>query len=126
MAWKAIITIKNGRTYGLEGMHVELLKNGTEKLICLLVELFGRYINRGVSPTKLVCITPIHKKGTGANYICNLVAVTMIRIYGKIWRNIIQQEYGSYKNCILSHISERTIFLAFPNNKEKSEKSKKV
>ena len=102
MIERAIRSMKNKKAPGPEGLPAELLKNGTNKLNKYLKELFTRYVNGEEIPLswKEAWITPIHKKGRKdecSNYRCISVTSTMSRLYGKLIRNIIEQEYGPYE-----------------------------
>ncbi|XP_044745745.1 uncharacterized protein LOC123307480 [Coccinella septempunctata] len=101
MVWKALKSMRNKKAAGPEGIPAELLKNGTEKLVKMLRHLFEKFINGAAIPEvwKEAWITPIHKKGVKSecqNYRCISVTSTFSRIYGKILRKIIEDEYDPY------------------------------
>ncbi|XP_044760773.1 uncharacterized protein LOC123318222 [Coccinella septempunctata] len=67
----------------------------------MLRHLFEKFINGAAIPEvwKEAWITPIHKKGVKSecqNYRCISVTSTFSRIYGKILRKIIEDEYDPY------------------------------
>jgi len=63
---KVVRELKNGKSCGSEGVHVEMLKHGTDKLIKMLTWVINRCINGEETPQqwKVVYISSIHKKGS--------------------------------------------------------------
>ncbi|XP_044751717.1 uncharacterized protein LOC123311711 [Coccinella septempunctata] len=99
MIRKAIKSLKNKKAAGPESLPAELLKSGTNKLIKHLQELLTRYVNGDKIPPcwKEAWITPIYKKeprDNCENYRGISVTSTMSRLYGKVLRNIVEEEYG--------------------------------
>lgn len=97
---KAIMCLKNGRACGPEGIYAELLKYGTEKLYQMLSNIFIQCLNGHPVPDqwKVAYITSIHKKGSKKNpnnYRGISVTSTMSRLYGRILRDLIEEEYSS-------------------------------
>ncbi|XP_047107262.1 uncharacterized protein LOC124776352 [Schistocerca piceifrons] len=94
----AIKSLKNGRATGIGGIPVELLKLGTKKLMELLRNLFERCLNGEDVPNdlKVGYISVIHKKGAKdecKNYRGITVTNTFSRLYGRIIKYLLEQEY---------------------------------
>ena len=99
---KTLKLMKNNRASGPEGIPSELLKYGSSKLEYMLSILMTRYINGDPIPEswKTGWITPIHKKGRKdicANYRCISVTSSFSRLYGKILKNLVEEEYGPFE-----------------------------
>jgi len=93
----AVREIKNGKSCGPEGLHVEMLKHGTDKLIKMLAWVINRCIDGEETPQqwKVAYISSIHKKGSKkdcSNYRGISVTSVMSRLYGKILRDLIGEE----------------------------------
>ena len=43
--WKAVRELKNGKSWGPEGVYIEMLKHGTDKLITMLTWVINRCLN---------------------------------------------------------------------------------
>ncbi|XP_049809026.1 uncharacterized protein LOC126252198 [Schistocerca nitens] len=94
----AIKSLKNGRATGIGGIPAELLKLGTKKLMELLRNLFERCLNGEDVPNdlKVGYISVIHKKGAKdecKNYRGITVTNTFSRLYGRIIKYLLEQEY---------------------------------
>lgn len=95
---KAIKEMRNGKAPGPGGIPVELIKNGTPKLYRMITKLMNKCINEGNIPKewKTGYISPIHKKGKRDicdNYRGIAVTSTFSKIYGRIIRDLIEQQY---------------------------------
>lgn len=95
---KAIMDLKNGKASGPEGICAEMLKNGTDKLHNNLTFIINNCLNGHPvpEPWKEAYISSIHKKGDKTN--CNnyrgiSVTSTMSRLYGRILRNLIEDDF---------------------------------
>jgi len=89
--------LKNGKSCGPEGVYAEILKHGTEKLIKMLTWVINRCLNGEEIPQqwKVAYISSISKKGSKeycSNYRGISVTSVMIRLYGKILRDLIEEE----------------------------------
>lgn len=97
---KALNSLKNNKASGPEGIPAELLKYGSHKFKWMLSVLMTRYINNEVAipeSWKSGWITPIHKKGRKdvcSNYRCISVTSSFGRVYSKILKQLIDEEYG--------------------------------
>jgi len=74
-----------------------MLKHGTDKLIKMLTWVINRCLNREETPQqwKVAYISSIHKKGIKKDCSnCRGISVTsvMSRLYGKILRDLIEEE----------------------------------
>lgn len=99
---KAITKLKNGKASGPEGIPAELIKFGTEKLFRLLTKTINMCLNGHPVPEqwKEAYISSIHKKGNKRdcnNYRGISVTSTLSRLYGRIIRDIIEQEYQEHQ-----------------------------
>lgn len=95
---KAVAALKNNRAPGPENIPGELLKCGTEKLFKALTWCINRFLNGAPIPKewKIAYISSIHKKGNKqvcSNYRGISVTGTLSRLYGRILRDLIEQEY---------------------------------
>lgn len=95
---KAVRKLKNGRAAGPGGIPAELIKCGSEKLFEQLTWCINQYLNGDPVPAewKEAYISSIHKKGNKlecSNYRGISVTSTMSRLYGRIIRDLIEQEY---------------------------------
>ncbi|XP_057663198.1 uncharacterized protein LOC130898146 [Diorhabda carinulata] len=91
-------SLKNRKSPGAGQIAPELIKNGTEKLFSHLQMLFQKCINGEALPQewKTSYMTTVYKKGGRENcdnYRGLTVLCTISRIYGKIIKNKIEQEY---------------------------------
>ena len=89
--------LKNGKSCEPEGVYVEMLKHGTDKLITMLTWVINRYLNGEEVPQqwKVAYISSTHRKGSKedcSNYRGISVTSRMSRIYGKILRDLIEEE----------------------------------
>lgn len=87
---------------GPGGINAELLKKGSQKLYKTLAYIFIKYINGENIPEewKIAYITSIHKKGNKLqcnNYHAISITSTFSRVYGRIVRNMIEEEYRNYE-----------------------------
>jgi len=91
------MTIKSLKS-GVGGLPAEILKSGTEILYELLRQIFERCLNGDEIPNdlKLGHILFIHKKGKDEyeNYIGITVLNIFSRLYGKILKHILEQEFS--------------------------------
>lgn len=81
---------------GPERVSAELLKNGTEKLFTILTYVFEKCLNGHDIPEDII---PIHKKGSKLqynNYRGIFVTSTISRVYGRLLRDFIEEEYRNY------------------------------
>ncbi|XP_030761326.1 uncharacterized protein LOC115886365 [Sitophilus oryzae] len=90
--------LKSGKASGPEGIYSEMLKNGTQKLFRSLALIFNICLNGHPVPEdwKLAYISSIHKKGNKldcSNYCGISVTSTMSRLYGRILRDLIEEDY---------------------------------
>lgn len=90
--------LKNGRSPGPGEIYGELIKNGSSKLTDHLTKLFQTCINKKEVPMewKTSYLTTIFKKGDRnkcENYRGIAVTSTLSRIYGKILKAKIENEY---------------------------------
>ena len=98
----AIMSLKNGRACGPEGVYAELIKSGSKKLFRMLTNIVNQCLNGHPVPEqwKKAYISSIYKKGSRKdpnNYRGISVTSTMSRLYGRILRNLIEEEYSSYE-----------------------------
>ena len=94
---KAVRELKNGKSCGPEGVYAEILKHGTEKLIKMLTWVINRCLNGEEIPQqwKVAYISSISKKGSKeycSNYRGISVTSVMSWLYGKILRDLIEEE----------------------------------
>ena len=63
---KAVRELKNGKSCGPEGVHVEMLKHGTDKLTKMLTWVINRFLNGEETQQQwqVAYISSIHKKGS--------------------------------------------------------------
>lgn len=97
MVKRSIMNLKNGKASG-EGIYAEMLKNGTQKLFNNLTFIINECLNGHpiLESWKMTYISSIYKKGDKRN--CNNyrgISVTskMSRLYGRILRDLIEDEY---------------------------------
>ncbi|XP_030759306.1 uncharacterized protein LOC115884770 [Sitophilus oryzae] len=95
---KAVAALKNNRAPGPQNIPGELVKCGTEKLFKALTWCINRFLNGAPIPKewKIAYISSIHKKGNKqvcSNYRGISVTSTLSRLYGRILRDLIEQEY---------------------------------
>jgi len=90
---KPVRELKNGKSCGREGVYVEMLKHGTDKLIKLLTCVINRCINgeETLQQWKVAYMSSIHKKDC-SNYRGISVTNVISRLYGKILRDLIEEE----------------------------------
>ncbi|XP_030759068.1 uncharacterized protein LOC115884584 [Sitophilus oryzae] len=99
----AIMSLKNGRACGPVGpVYAELIKSGSKKLFTMLTNIVNLCLNGHPVPEqwKKAYISSIYKKGSRKdpnNYRKISVTSTMSRLYGRILRNLIEEEYSSYE-----------------------------
>ena len=91
---KAVRELKNGKSYGPEGVYTEMLKHGTDKLIKMLTWVINRCLNGEETPQqwKVAYISSIHKKGSKKDCSNYRGISVMSRVYGKILRDLIEEE----------------------------------
>jgi len=94
---KAVRELKNGKSCGSEGVYAEMLKHGTDKLIKMLTWVINRCLNGEETSQqwKVAYISSIHKnrsKKDCSNYRGISVTSVMSRLYGKILRDLIEEE----------------------------------
>ncbi|XP_044745272.1 uncharacterized protein LOC123307119 [Coccinella septempunctata] len=97
MVKKAMRGLKNGRACGPEGIYAELLKHGTEKLYSMITYLFNLCVNGHPIPDewKSAYMISIYKKGNKKrcdNYRGLSITSTFSRLYGKVLRDLIEEE----------------------------------
>ena len=102
---KAVRELKNGKSCGPEGVYAEMLKHGTDKLIAMLTWLINRCLNEEEVPQqwKVAYISSIHKKGSKedcSNYRGISVTSVMSRVYGKILRDLTEEENKDEENKV--------------------------
>lgn len=95
-------SLKNGKSPGPGDIPAELIKIGTEKLYDHLRKLFQSCLNGAEIPKewKISIMSTIHKKGRKdqcENYRGIAVTSTISRIYGKIIKNKIENEYKDFE-----------------------------
>jgi len=95
---KACKDLKNGKAPGPGNIPAELIKNGTSKLYQHLTNLFQTCMNGREIPMewKTSILSTIHKKGNKENcdnYRGIAVTSTLSRIYGKLLKIKMEQEY---------------------------------
>jgi len=84
---KAVRELKNGKSCGPEGVYVEMLKHGTDKLIKMLTWVINRCLNgeENLQQWKVAYISSLHKKGSKkdcSNYRDISVTSMMSRLCG--------------------------------------------
>ena len=89
--------LKNGKSYGPEGVYAEMLKHGTGKVLKMLAWVINRCLKGEETPQqwKVAYMSSIHKKGSKkdcSNYRAISVTSVMSRLYGKILRDLIEEE----------------------------------
>jgi hypothetical protein len=89
---------KSNTSSGVGGVPAESLKLGTERLHELLRQIFERCLNCDEIPNdlKIGHISAIYKKGTKneyENYRGITVLNIFIRLYGKIIKHFLEQEF---------------------------------
>lgn len=97
---KAIKNMKNRKASGPGDITAEMLKNGTEKMRKMITILYNKCINEGTIPKewKLGYMSSIHKKGDPrncGNYRGITVTSTFSRVYGRVLRELIEEEYSN-------------------------------
>ena len=95
---KAVVELKNNRAPGPENIPGELIKCGSEKLFKALTWCINKFLNGTPIPKewKVAYISSIHKKGNKldcSNYRGISVTSTLSRLYGRILRDLLEQEY---------------------------------
>ena len=91
--------MKVGKAPGMDGIVVEMLKNGVINIIDLLQRIFNRCMESGVvaEDWKAACIVPVYEgKGRRIGY-ANYRGVGILNIPGKI-----------YEMVLISRVIERT------------------
>jgi hypothetical protein len=94
----AVKKIKTGKAAGPGNIPAELLKNAPQKLYKIIAQLFTIFINKHTTQKewKIVHITPIFKHGDRKNcnnYRANSVTSTFRILFGRIVRDLIENEY---------------------------------
>jgi len=89
--------LKNGKSCEPGGVYAEMLKHGTDKLITMLTWVINRCLYGEEVPQqwKVAYISSIHKKGSKedcSNYRGISVTRVMRRLYGKMLRDLIEEE----------------------------------
>lgn len=95
---KVLMTMKNGRASGPNGIPMELLKNGPDVLMQLLSYVFNCFLKGEELPRewKTAYISNLHKKGDKkqcSNYRGLSVTNSVSRLYGKIIKNRIEYQF---------------------------------
>jgi len=99
-----IKSLKSNTSCGVRGVPAELLKSGTERLYELLRQIFESCLNGDENPNdwKIGHISVIHKKGKMDEYE-NYRGITVFnifsRVYGKITKHFLEQEYSQIKTA---------------------------
>lgn len=98
----AVGSLKNGKACGPEGIYAEMLKNGTPKLLENLTYVINECLNGNPVPDqwKVAYISSIHKKGNKRdcnNYRGISVTSTMSRLYGRILRDLIEDDFKDHE-----------------------------
>jgi hypothetical protein len=86
--------LKNRKASVPGGIVAELIRNGTLKLVRMMTHLFNR--DEIPEEWKIGYMSSIHKKGDirkCENYRGITVTSTFSRLYGRIIKNLIEQEY---------------------------------
>lgn len=99
---KAINALKNRKASGPGGITSEMIKYGTPKLQRMITTLFNKCMDSGTVPLewKIGYLTPIHKKGDTRihdNYRGITVTPTFSRLYGRVIRDMIEEEYTNHE-----------------------------
>ena len=94
--WVGVVPVLQA-SCGPEGVYVEMLKHGTDKPIKMLTWVINRCLNGEETPQqwKVAYISTVHKKGSKkdcSNYRSISVTSVMSRLYGKILRDLIEEE----------------------------------
>lgn len=89
--------LKNHRAGGPGGIPAELIKNGTDKLLRLITQLFQKCLNGEEIPEewRVGYLISIYKKGDRQkceNYRGIAVTATFSRLYGRILKDLIEEE----------------------------------
>ena len=83
--------MKNGKATGMDGIVVEILKNGGISIIIdWLLRIFNKCMESGVAPEgwKAACIVPVYK-GKGDRRNCaNYRGIDILSIPGKIYGRV--------------------------------------
>lgn len=94
---KAVRRLRNGKSSGPEGIYSELIKYGTPKLVSIIPKMFNQCLKGHPIPEmwKLAYISSVHKRGNRKdpkNYRGISVTNTLSRLYGRILKELIEEE----------------------------------
>ena len=83
--------MERGKAAGMDGIAVEMLKNGGISIIDWLLRIFNKCMESGAVPAdwKVVCIVPVYK-GKGDRRDCaNYRGINILSIPGKIYGRVL-------------------------------------
>ena len=96
---EAINKLKNRKAPGPGGIYAEMIKNGTDTLLRMMTEMINKCIERKQVPAewKIGFMSSLFKKGDRQqcnNYRGITVTPTLSRLYGRVLRDLIEEEYA--------------------------------
>ena len=92
----AIGRMKSGKSAGLDGVCVEMLKKGGEVIVEWMVRLFRICMSKGEVPDdwKRACIVPLYK-GKGEKSECkNYRGISLLSVPGKVYGRVLIERVG--------------------------------
>ena len=89
---RALISLKNGKAPGPDGIIGEIFKNASDVVLDFFVKLFNEIFNKGVYPENWTdsIIHPLHKKGN-PNDPNNYRGISLSDVSGKLFSTIINR-----------------------------------
>ena len=89
---RALISLKNGKAPGPDGIIGEMFKNASDVVLDFFVKLFNEIFNKGVYPEDWTdsIIHPLHKKGN-PNDPNNYRGISLSDVSGKLFSTIINR-----------------------------------
>ena len=87
----ALKKMKGGKAAGMDGIVVEMLKNGGISIIDWLLKMFNRCITSDVVPEdwKAACIVPVYKGKDDRRDYANYRGISILSISGKIYGRVL-------------------------------------
>ena len=87
----ALKKVKSGKAAGMDGIVVEMLKNGGISIIDRLLRIFNKCMESGVVPEdwKVACIVPVYKGKGDMKGCANYRGITILSIRSKIYGRVL-------------------------------------
>ena len=88
---KALKKMKSGKASGVDGVGVEMLKEGGESMIEWLVRIYNVCLEEGNVPDdwKKACVVPLYK-GKGERSVCsNYRGISLLSVVGKVYGRVL-------------------------------------